>query len=83
MATYEYACVADGWYTPLYVARQCYIATSHMLQKLREVHSPEPSSSFPMASTCVTCMLQGVIYHHCHAAVAQLQWRCRSHQHQW
>ena len=43
-----------------------------MLQKLREVHGPEPSSSFPMASTCATCMQQGVIYHHCRAAVAQL-----------
>ena len=80
---YEYVYVADGQYTPLYVARQYKIATFHTLQILREVHGPEPSSSFPMASTCATCTLQGVIYHRCHAAVAQLQRRCRSHQRLW
>ena len=80
---YEYAYAADGRYTPLYVAHQCNSATSNMLQKLLEVHGPEPSSSFPMASTCATCMLQGVIYHRCHAAVAQLQKRCHLRQRQW
>ena len=49
MATYEYAYAADGRYTPLYVTHQCNSATSNMLQKLLEVHGPEPSSSFPMA----------------------------------
>ena len=80
---YEYAYAADGRYTPLYVAHQCNSATSNMLQKLLEVHGPEPSSSFPVASTCATCMLQGVIYHCCHAAVAQLQRRCCLRQRQW
>ena len=83
MATYEYAYVADGWYTPLYVTHQCNSATSNMLQKLLEVHGPEPSSSFPTASICVTCTQQDVIYHRCCAAVAQLQRRCRSRQRQW
>ena len=80
---YEYAYAADGRCTPLYVAHRCNIATSNMLRILREVHGPEPSSSFPMASTCATCTQQGVIYHHCHAAVAQLQRHCRSRQRQW
>ena len=75
--------LADGQCTLLYVTHQCNIATSSMLQKLREVHGTEPSSSFPMVSTCATCMQQGVIYHCCHAAVAQPQWHCRSHQRQW
>ena len=83
MATYEYAYAADGRYTLLYIAHRYNIATSSTLQILREVHGPEPSSSFPMASTCATCMQQGVIYHHCHAAVAQLQRRCRLRQRQW
>ena len=83
MATYEYAYAADGQYTPLYVAHLYNIATSDMLRILREVHGPEPSSSFPMASTCATCTLQGVIYHRCRAAVAQLQRRCRLRQRQW
>ena len=83
MAMYEYAYVADGQCTLLYVAHRCNIATSSTLQKLREVHGLEPSSSFPMASTCATCMLQGVIYHCCHAAIAQLQRCCRSRQYQW
>ena len=83
MAGYEYAYAADGRYTPLYVTHLYNIATSDMLRILREVHGPEPSSSFPMASTCATCTLQGVIYHRCRAAVAQLQRRCRSRQRQW
>ena len=80
---YEYVYVAGGRYTPLYVAHQCNSATSNTLQKLLEVHGPEPSSSFPMVSTCATCMQQGVIYHRCRAAVAQLQRRCRSRQRLW
>ena len=80
---YEYAYVADGWYTQLYITHRCNIAISSMLQKLQEVHGLEPSSSFPMASTCATCNQQGVIYHRCCAAVAQLQQRCHLHQHQW
>ena len=83
MARYEYAYAADGQCTPLYVAHLYNIATSDMLRILREVHGPEPSSSFPMASTCATCTLQGVIYHRCRAAVAQLQRRCRSRQRLW
>ena len=83
MARYEYAYAADGRCTPLYVAHLYNIATSDMLQILREVHGPEPSSSFPMASTCATCTQQGVIYHRCRAAVAQLQRRCRSRQRLW
>ena len=83
MATYEYAYAADGRYTPLYIAHLYNIATSDMLQILREVHGPELSSFIPVASTCATCKLQGVIYHHCRAAVAQLQRRCRAHQRQW
>ena len=83
MARYEYAYAADGWCTPLYVAHLYNIATSDTLRILREVHGPEPSSSFPMASTCATCMQQGVIYHRCRAAVAQLQRRCRSRQRLW
>ena len=76
MATYEYAYAADGRYTPLYIAHWCNIATSSMLQKLWEVHSLEPSSSFPMASTCATCMQQGASHHCCFTAVAQPQWHC-------
>ena len=76
MATYEYAYAADGQYTPLYVAHQCNVATFSMLQKLREIHSPEPNSSLPMASICATCTQQGASYHHCHTAVAQPQWHC-------
>ena len=83
MATYEYAYAADGWYTPLYIARQYNIAISNLLQILQEVHGLEPSSSFPVASTGVTCTQQGVIYHCCYTAVAQLQRHCRSLQHQW
>ena len=83
MAMYEYAYAADGWYTPLYVAHRYNIATSNTLRILGEVHGLEPSSSFPMVSTCATCTLQGVIYHHCRAAVAQLQRRCRLRQRQW
>ena len=83
MATYEYVYAADGRYTPLYVAHRYNSATSNMLRKLLEVHGPEPISSFPMASTCATCMLQGVIYHHCHATVAQLQWHCHLRPRQW
>ena len=60
MARYEYAYVADGQYTPLYVVHQCNSATSNMLQKLLGVHGLEPSSSFPMASTCATYTQQGV-----------------------
>ena len=80
---YEYVYAADGQCTPLYVAHGCNSATSNMLQKLLEVHSPEPSSSFPMASTCATCTQQGVIYHRCCATVAQLQRRCRLRQRLW
>ena len=83
MAMYEYAYAADGRHTPLYIAHLYNIVTSNMLQILQEVHGLEPSSSFPMASTCATCTLQGVIYHRCRAAVAQLQWHCCLHQHQW
>ena len=54
MATYEYVYAADGQCTPLYVAHRYNIATFSTLQKLREVHGPEPSSSFPMASICAT-----------------------------
>ena len=83
MARYEYAYAADGRYTPLYVAHLYNITTSDTLQILREVHGPEPSSSFPMASTCATCMLQGVVYHRCRATVAQLQRHCHLRQRQW
>ena len=83
MAGYEYEYAADGRYTLLYVAHRYNIATSSTQQILQEVHGPEPSSSFPMASTCATCTLQGVIYHHCRAAVAQLQRRCCLRQHLW
>ena len=83
MAMYEYAYVADGQCTPLYVAHRYNIATSSMLQKLREVHGLELSSSFPMVSTCATFTQQGANYHRCHAAVAQLQRHCRSRQRQW
>ena len=83
MARYEYAYAADGQCTPLYVAHRYNIIISSMLQILQEVHGPELSSSFPMASTCATCTQQGVIYHCCRASVAQLQWRCHLRQHQW
>ena len=83
MARYEYAYAADGQCTPLYVAHRYNIATSDMLRILREVHGPELSSSVPMASTCATCTQQGVIYHRCRAAIAQLQRRCRSRQRLW
>ena len=42
----EHAYMADGQCTPWYIAHQCNIATSSMLQKLQEVHGREPSSSF-------------------------------------
>ena len=74
---------ADGRYTPLYVTHLCNIATSNMLQILQEVRGPEPSNSFPMASTCATYTQQGANYHCCHAAVAQPQRHCHSCQRQW
>ena len=83
MAMYEYVYAADGRYTLLYIAHRYNITTSSMLQILQEVHGTEPSSSFPMASTCVTYMQQGADYHCYHAAVAQPQRHCRSHQRQW
>ena len=76
MAMYEYVYAADGQYTLLYIARQYNIAISNMLQKLQEVHGPEPSSSFPMANTCAICMQQGASHHCCHTAVAQPQRHC-------
>ena len=82
LAMYEYAYAADGWYTLLYFIHRYNIATFSMLQILREVHGPELSSSFPMVSTCATCMQQGANFHICHTAVAQAQWHCCSRQHQ-
>ena len=46
----EYADVADGQCTPLYVTHRYNIAISNMLQILQVVHEQEPCSSFPMAS---------------------------------